>query len=162
MIHIRTRDFWCEEEFETFLMQHANNIEKNTYDLRVFGDTYADPSVYEVKPWEVIRSAMKHFSKVGVVVNPTPLIRNVIEELKSFALKLEKAPDFIVTQCIYNLKATQEFFKISGVDLNKICINAGYWKKGFPYFKLGIFNPNQLTAPPQQLIDFARKECQGI
>ncbi len=162
MIHIRTRDFSCTEKFEAFLAQYTKKIGKNIYGLLIFGDLYGNPGDFEIKPWEAIARAKEYFSKVGIVVNPTPVLRSAKEELESFALKLKENPDFIVTQCVYDIETMQIFFKIAGINLNKIFMNLGYWNKESPYFKLGIANPNRLTTPPQQIVDLAMNECQGI
>lgn len=162
MLHLRTRDFSDLNQIEQFIRQATISLEKNYSVLLVFGDPYNPSDKYEVKPWEAIDIAKKYFSKVGVVVNPTPITRSVHDEMLSFRLKLNEAPDFIVTQCVYDLKATLNFFAIAGVELNTVCMNLGYWKKNLPFKKLGIANPNRLTSPPLELLKIAIKECFGI
>jgi hypothetical protein len=162
MLHLRTRDFSDPYQIEKFIEQATNRLGRNHSVLLVFGDSYMAPREYEVKPWEAIGIAKKYFSKVGVVVNPTPVFRSINDEIFNFRLKLTESPDFIVTQCVYDLKSTLNFFEIAGVGLNNICINLGYWKKNTPFKKLGIANPNSLTKPPLELVKMALKECFGI
>lgn len=162
MLHLRTRDFSDLRQIEQFIKQATNRLGKSHSVLLVFGDLYQPPNGYEVKPWEAISIAKKYFSKVGVVVNPTPVFRSVNDEMLTFRLKLDAAPDFIVTQCVYDLKSTLKFFAIAGVGLNNICMNLGYWKKNSPSKKLGIANPDRLTRPPLELINVALKKCFGI
>ena len=162
MIHLRTRDFSSIDQLQTFLEKHPDKTGKNSYGLLVFGDVFENAGVSEVQPREAISITKKYFSKVGVVVNPTPIIRTVKDELEKFSLKLQESPDFIVTQCVYDVEAVQEFFKSAGVSLNEICMSFGYWNSNLPQQKLGIYNPNKLILPPQQLMDLAINECEGI
>ncbi len=162
MIHLRTRDFSTIDQLQEFLEQQPNKTGKNSYALLVFGDLVEDPVASEFQPREAISVAKKYFAKVGIVVNPTPIIRTTKEELESFSLKLAESPDFIVTQCVYNVGAVQKFFKSAGVSLNEICMSFGYWNNNLPQLKLGISNPDKLILPPQQLMDLAINECQGI
>ena len=162
MIHLRTIDFSTIDQLQEFLEQQPNKTGKNSYGLLVFGDLVEDAVASEVQPREAIAIAKKYFSKVGVVVNPTPIIRDSKAEQESFALKLKESPDFVVTQCVYDVEAVQEFFKIAGVNLNEICMSFGYWNSNLPQLKLGISNPNKLILPPQQLMDLAINQCQGI
>lgn len=111
MIHLRTRDFSTIDQLQEFLEQQPNKTGKNSYGLLVFGDLVEDAVASEVQPREAIATAKKYFSKVGVVVNPTPIIRDSKAEQESFALKLKESPDFVVTQCVYDVEAVQEFLK---------------------------------------------------
>lgn len=162
MIHLRTRDFSTIDQLQEFLEKQPNKTGKNSYGLLVFGDVFESVGGVEVQPKEAISIAKKYFLKVGIVVNPTPIIRDSKAEQESFALKLKEAPDFVVTQCVYDVEAVQEFFKIAGVSLNEICMSFGYWNSNLPQLKLGISNPDKLILPPQQLMDLAINECQVI
>ncbi|MCE2716269.1 MAG: hypothetical protein ACK4V2_03960 [Pseudomonadota bacterium] len=162
MIHVRTRDFNSIEKFQEFLTQHMGKIKKNTYGLLVFGDRSKLINCPEIQPKETITIAKKYFSKVGVVVNPTPIIRSIKEELDSFFQKLQENPDFIITQCVYDTQAIRAFFKDAKVNFDKIYINLGYWNQQTQHLKLGISNPRKLTSPPQEIVNLAMHECQGI
>jgi hypothetical protein len=96
------------------------------------------------------------------VVNPTPSLRTAEQELETFAKKLHENPDFVVTQCIYDAEKTLRFFDKSKIDQGQLYINLGYWRRNLPLARLGIYNPNKLIAPPQELVDFAIRNCKGI
>jgi len=161
MLHIRTRDYENFDMLESSFETQTKFFGKNHYALLIFGDKYKQNNT-GLQPWQVISLAKKFFYKVGVVVNPTPTERTLDQEMKSLQQKLKENPDFVVTQCVYDIEKTMDFLQAAQISHDQLCINLGYWNDGFPFEKFGMWNPEKLKSPPKQLVDFTLRNCKML
>jgi len=161
MLHIRTRDYENFDTLKTFFEMQTKSFGKNHYALLVFGDKYKKNDT-GLQPWQVISLTKQFFYKVGVVVNPIPIDRTFNEEMKSLQQKLKENPDFVVTQCVYDIEKTMNFLEAAKISHDQLCINLGYWNDEFSFEKFGMWNPEKLRSPPKQLVDFALHSCKML
>lgn len=163
VLHLRSRDFEKTEAIVNFLK--TLDISPNLLSvLIVFGDNFKN-NFNGVAPFEAINLLKAIGFSVGCVFNPTPLIRSEEEEIASFLKKLKEKPDFVISQCSYNLNSILKFKKIIPKEIEVIAC-MGFWNKKTNLKNLGINNfdqnGNKCFEPCEQLILNVLKEYDGI
>lgn len=154
IFNLRTRDFQRCEDVITFIRPFADKVRI----LLVYGD--GNEAGSNLAPRDLIKPIQALGIDVGVVVNPTPVMRSASEEKASFITKLNQKPNFVITQCFYDVKEADSFFKdiwkmIKFDKKIKIYANLGFWKPTTPLIKFGI-KAAGCYEPSDELLDYVK------